>query len=132
MSPAKLTTRPADRAWARGRCSVAEKYLEVAGVVDDADGAAVNVCVGLLVLAGIAAGDTVCAVALGERHAGSDHAAATALLTRVDPTLGVRLRTLIDLKPGAHYGNALLSSRQRQTALRAATELVREAGARLT
>lgn len=59
MSPSKLSTRPADKGWGRGRARVAEKYLEVAGVVDDEDGAAINVCVGLAVLAGIAAGDAI-------------------------------------------------------------------------
>jgi hypothetical protein len=124
MSPSKLTTRPADRAWARGRARVAEKYLEVAGVVDDEDGAAINVCVGLAVLAGIAAGDAVCAAALGERYSGSDHAAAATLLKRVDADLASKLKTLVDLKPGAHYGTSLLSDRQRKSALRAAAELV--------
>ena len=56
MSPGKLTTRPADKAWARGRRKVGDKYLEVAGVVDTEDGEAINVCVDLLTLAGIAAG----------------------------------------------------------------------------
>jgi hypothetical protein len=56
MSPATLTTKPSDRVWARGRRQVGEKYLEVAGVVDAEDGTAINVCVGLLVLVGMAAG----------------------------------------------------------------------------
>ena len=124
MSPEKRTTKPADKAWARGRRTVGDKYLEVAGVVDTEDGEAINVCVGLLTLAGIAAGDAICAAALGERYSGPDHAAAATLLGRVDRKLGVKLKSLIDLKPGAHYGNALLSRRQRDTALRAARELV--------
>ena len=124
MSPAKLTTKPADRAWARGRRQVGEKYLEVAGVVESEDGAAINVCVGLLVLAGIAAGDAICAAALGERYSGTDHAAAAVLLGRVDRRLGSRLKSLADLKPGAHYGNALLSPRQRDAAMKAARALI--------
>jgi hypothetical protein len=132
MSPAKLTTKPADRAWARGRRQVGEKYLEVAGVVDAEDGTAINVCVGLLVLAGIAAGDAICAAALGERYSGPDHSAAATLLGRVDRKLGRRLKALVDLKPGAHYGNALLSPRQRDTAMKAAAELVAAARDRTT
>lgn len=132
MSPAKLSTKPADRAWARGRRKVGQKYLEVAGVVDAEDGEAINVCVGLLVLAGIAAGDAICASALGERYSGPDHAAAATLLSRVDRRLGSQLKALVHLKPGAHYGNALLSDRQRGAALKAATELVHEAAARTT
>jgi hypothetical protein len=130
MSPAKLTTRPADHAWARGRRQVGEKYLEVAGVVDNEDGTAINVGVGMLILAGIAAGDAISAAALGERYSGPDHAAAAALLGRVDRKLGGRLKSLIDLKPGAHYGNSLLSPRQRDTAMQAASELVAAARAR--
>lgn len=132
MTPAKLTTAPANKTWARGRRRVGEKYLEVATVVDEEDGEAINVCVGLLVLAGIAAADAICAAALGERYSGSDHAAAATLLGRVDRKLGTRLRTLVSLKPGAHYGNALLSRRQRDAALKAATELVEAAKARTT
>jgi hypothetical protein len=124
MTPAKLTTRAADRAWARGRRKVGEKYLEVATVVDSEDGEAINVCVGLLTLAGIAAADAICAAALGERYSGPDHVAAATLLGRVDRKLGVKLKSLVDLKPGAHYGTALLSARQRKTAMSAATDLV--------
>lgn len=104
MSPSKLTTRPADRAWAQGRRRVGEKYLEVAGVASSEDGEAINVCVGLCVLAGIAAGDAICAVALGERYSGQDHASAAALLGRVDRTLGNKLRALVALKPEATTG----------------------------
>lgn len=106
---------------------MAEKYFEVAGVVDSEDGMSINVCVGLLVLAGIAAGDAICAVALGERYSGTDHAAAATLLGRVDRKLGANLKGLIDLKPGSHYGNALLSRRQRDAALKAAQALVEAA-----
>lgn len=63
--PQEVTTRPADSGWARGRRNVGEKYLEVAELVASEDGEAVNVCVGLAVLAGIAAGDALCVAALG-------------------------------------------------------------------
>jgi hypothetical protein len=132
MSPKKLATRPADRAWARGRKDVGRKYLEVAELVESEDGEAINVCVGLAVLAGIAAGDAICAAALGETYAGTDHAAAASLLARVDQDLGRKLRSLIALKPGAHYGNALLTRSQRATGLRAARALVDEARVRTT
>jgi hypothetical protein len=127
VSPAKLPTRPADRAWAGGRCRVGEKYLEVAGVASAQDGAAINVCVGLCVLAGIAAADAICAVALGERYSGQDHTAAATLLGRVDSELGNRLRALVALKPGSHYGNALLTTAQRDAAVRASEALIEEA-----
>ncbi|AWB93414.1 hypothetical protein [Aeromicrobium chenweiae] len=56
------------------------KYLEVAELVASEDGAAINVCVGTAVLAGIAAADAICAAALGEDYSGTDHAAAASLL----------------------------------------------------
>lgn len=127
MSPRKLATRPVDRGWADGRRRIAQKYAEVAHLIDIEDGAAVNVCVGLCVLAGIAASDAICGAAVGERHSGQDHAAAAAFLTMVDPTAGAYLRTLVELKPSSHYGNALLKVSDRTAALRAADALVVEA-----
>lgn len=132
MSPKKFATRPADRRWARGRRDVGRKYLEVAELVESEDRQAVNVCVGLAVLAGIAAADAICASALGESYSGTDHAAAASLLERVDGDLGRKLRSLIALKPAAHYGNTLLTPGQRLTALRAARALVDEAQVRTT
>jgi hypothetical protein len=89
VSPAKLPTRPADRAWAGGRCRVGEKYLEVAGV------------------------------ASAEDWRGHQR------LCRVE--LGNRLRALVALKPGSHYGNALLTTAQRDAAVRASEALIEEA-----
>ncbi len=130
MTPAKPTTLPADMAWARSRRQVAERYVEVADLVDAEDGAVTNVCLGLLTLAGIAAGDAICAAALGAHYVGADQAGAATLLARVNHHLGAQLKTLVDLQPGAHEGNALLRARQRGTALRAAHELVAQARAR--
>ena len=127
MSPKKLQTRRADQAWARARRRIAQKYGEVAEVVATEDGAAINVCVGLCVLAGIAAGDAICVAATGERYSGQDHAAAAALLARVDTEAGKKLRDLVGLKPLAHYGNELLREGDRARALRAAEDLIAEA-----
>jgi hypothetical protein len=88
VSPKKLTTKPADKAWATGRRRVAEKYYEVADMLERDDGLAINVCVGLCVLAGIAAGDAICAAATGERYSGPDPMAAAELLERVDRECG--------------------------------------------
>ncbi len=101
MSPTKLTTRQADPGQAKGRRVIAAKYLEVAELISSEDGAAVNVCVGLAVLA--------------------------ELLERVDAATGKRLRQLVGLKPGSHYGESLLSDDDRTTALRCAAALVKEA-----
>lgn len=131
MSPRKLVTRPADPGQAKTRRRIAQKYLEVAEIVADEDGTAIDVCVGLAVLAGIAAGDAICIIATGERYAGTDHAAAAALLRRVDAELGQQLRQLIDLKPSSHYGNRLLAAADRKSALHSAQMLVLAATGRV-
>ncbi|MBW0253765.1 hypothetical protein [Cellulomonas sp. PS-H5] len=132
MNARRLATRRQDAPHATARRRIAEKYLEVAELIEAEDGAAVNVCVGLCVLAGIAAGDAICVAATGERYAGQDHAAAAELLSRVDSRQGKGLRDLVALKPAAHYGTGLLTDRDRRAALRAAGSLVEEARARTT
>lgn len=127
MSPKKLRTNRTQVGEGRGRRQVAEKYLEVVTLIDSEDGAAINVCVGVAVLAGIAAGDAICATALGERYSGQDHEAAADLLGRVDPKFGKLLRDLVTFKGTSHYGFGLLSTAQRKTALRCATAPVAEA-----
>lgn len=82
MSPKKVQTRKAQPGEGRGRRQVAEKYLEVASLIDSEDGTAINVCVGVAVLAGIAAADAICAAALGERYSGPDHDVAVEVLSR--------------------------------------------------
>lgn len=124
MSPARLPTRSGDMAQARARRRVAEKYLEVADLISSEDGVAINVCIGVAVLAGIAAGDAICLAATGERYSGSDHSAAANLLERSDRDAGGHLRRLVGFKPGSHYGDHLLEVRDRVAALRAAHALV--------
>lgn len=131
MSPKRLQSRTTNPGEGRGRRIIAQKYVEVANLIDSEDGTAINVCVGVAVLAGIAASDAICAAALGERYAGDDHDAAADLLARVDPKLGKYLRDLVALKGHSHYGFALLTVRERRKALRCATALVDEAHRRL-
>jgi hypothetical protein len=126
MSPKKVQTTATKPGEGKGRRQVAEKYLEVAQLIDAEDGAAINVCVGVAVLAGIAAADAVCAAALGERYSGPDHDMAVEVLGRVDSKLGKQLRDLVSLKNISHYGFNLLSGSQRKTALRCAASLVAE------
>ncbi len=130
MTPKKLTTRTEDIHQARARRRIAAKYLEVAELVASEDGAAINVCVGLCVLAGIAAGDAICVSATLQRYSGIDHTAAAELLSRVDSTAGKKLRDLVELKPASHYGTTLLKAKDRDVALRAASALVAEATTR--
>jgi len=127
MNPKKLQTRPVHTGEGRGRRRVAETYLEVAELIDSQDGTAINVCVGVAVLSGIAAGDAICAAALGERYAGPDHEAAADLLSRVDHRLGAKLLDLVGMKGTSHYGHTLLAAADRTKALRAASALVAEA-----
>lgn len=132
MTPKKLTTRQEDPRVAAGRRRIAQKYLEVAELIATEDGAAINVAVGLAVLAGIAAADAICIAATGERYSGQDHAAAAELLGRVDRNLGRRLRGLVDLKPASHYGERLLTVTDRTKAIRAGRGLVDNAADRTT
>lgn len=132
MTPKKLTTRQEDRRVAVGRRRIAQKYLEVAELIATEDGTAINVAVGLAVLAGIAAADSICIAATGERYSGQDHTAAAELLGRVDRNLGRRLRDLVDLKPASHYGESLLNVRDRTKAIRAARALVDNAADRIS
>lgn len=132
MTPKRLRTRPGGPGEARNRRLVAEKYLEVAELAAGEGGAAINVTVGIAVLAGIAAGDAICLTAIGERHSGPDHAAAADLLARVDARLGTRLREPADLKPASHYGTQILTAADRRRAMRQAAALVAEARERTT
>lgn len=85
MSPKKHPTRAADRTVSKARLRVARKYLDAAELTAlDSDPYAVNVCVGIAVLSGIAAGDAICIAATGSRYSGQDHAAAAAVLEQVD------------------------------------------------
>lgn len=127
MNPRRVEVRSASPAEGRGRRKVAATYLEVAELIEAEDGAAVNVCVGVAVLAGIAAADAICVAALGERHAGSDHRGAARLLQRVDRKLAHQLSDLIEVKARSHYGADLLTHRDRVKALRCARTLVEEA-----
>jgi hypothetical protein len=132
MTPKKHQTRSGGPGEARNRRLVAEKYLEVADLAAGEDGAAINVAVGVAVLAGIAAGDAVCLAAIGERYSGPDHAAAADLLAQVDATLGNHLRDLVELKPASHYGAKILTTRDRARAMRRAEALVADARMRTT
>ena len=93
-----------------------------------------TVAVSLYVLAGIAAGDALCAAALGKRSRGQDHREAVRLLSTVEPDGAAHassLRTLLDYKDGAHYSPSLIDQAAEKKALRAAQSLV-EAAKRVT
>jgi hypothetical protein len=130
VTPKRLTTRRVEKPWGQGRSRVAQKYYEAADLVASEGGEAINVCVGLCVLAGIAAGDAICVAAIGERYSGLDHGAAAELLSQVDAEAGRQLKKLVNLKPSAHYGDALLSAGDGTAALSAAKKLMMNARGR--
>ena len=131
MSARRLPHRSGDRHQARGRTSIGVRYLEIADLLAEEDGPSINVCIGLAVLAGIAAGDAICLVATGQRSTGSDHQSAADLLSGVDRALGRRLRELIEIKSRSHYGHHVLTPSDRTRALRAAATLVHAARERV-
>ena len=122
-----MPTSPGDRGQARARHRIAEKYLEVADLVSLEGGATNNVCIGLAVLAGIAAGDAICLMSDGQRYSGQNHIDAATLLGRHHRESGRGLRKLVALKPESHYGYGLISDKERNNALAWAQQLVTRA-----
>jgi hypothetical protein len=123
-------TTPCARADAVRRQEHAEKFLEVAELVDgesDEVAASANLSASLAVLAGIAASDAACCAALGRRSRGQDHRQAIDLLREVSPggpEAARQLQRLLDLKDSAHYGVITLSGEALKAALRGARGLV--------
>jgi hypothetical protein len=127
-------TQPCSIAQARTRLAHARKFLEVAelvaGEAGDVDYA--SAAAALAVLAGIAASDAACCVALGRRSRGQDHLQAVELVEQVAPggaQAAKALRRLLSLKDEAHYGLFDVGGRDLQAALRQAKTLVDFAGA---
>ncbi len=80
MSRQRGRTQACGLAEARTRAGSAGKFLEVALLIEREDeGAFRSVAASLAVLAGIAAADAACCVALGRRSRGSDHHDAEAM-----------------------------------------------------
>jgi hypothetical protein len=113
MSPSR--TAQCGAVEAQSRLRTARAYLEVAALVlDERDrDEYLNVSAGL-VLAGIAASDSICCARLRSRHRGDDHRGAAELLRRVTPDgpeLAITLPRLLDLKDEAHYGVMVVAAR---------------------
>lgn len=125
---ADLRSRRCDAADARKRFGDASKYLEVAELVASEDTfESHNVATGLAVLAGIAAADAACCKALGESSRGPEHRDAAVFLRRVTPggeSAANNFERLVGLKDKAHYSFLNVSSQDRTTALRRASQLV--------
>lgn len=123
-------SEPGGRAEATARLAQARKFLEVAKLVEDAEGdlpSSASVAASLAVLAGIAASDAACFAALGRRSRGQSHHAAEALLKQIAPggtKAAQACSRLIDLKDTAHYGIINVTPPKLKNALRDATQLV--------
>ena len=129
-------TQKCDRKDASTRLAHARKFLEVAEIVpDDQIAESGSVAAALAVLAGIAASDAACCVALGRRSRGEDHHDAEELLEGISPggaDAAEALRRLLDLKDTAQYGLTNISGARLKTALRQANKLVEFAAVVLT
>lgn len=128
MSGQRGRTQACGLTEARTRAESAGKFLEVALLIDGEDeGAFRSVAASLAVLAGIAAADAACCVALGRRSRGSDHHDAEALVAEIAPggtQAATWLRRLIDLKDTAQYGIIFVSRDDLKVATRQAEKLV--------
>lgn len=130
-------TQPCTAVQARVRLSSAEKFLEVAKLVegDDDDDAVRSVVASLAVLAGIAASDAACCLALGNRSRAQNHHEAEGLLAGIanGGAAATALRSLLDLKDKAQYGfihasqdDLKISVRQAERLLEFTRELLRQ------
>jgi hypothetical protein len=108
---------------ARNRHRHAVKFLEVAEIAageHEQDPEYASVAVSLAVLAGIAAADAACCMALGERSRSQDHHDAERFLRRVKGggEAAKQLHQLLSLKDEAHYGFFDINSSELKMALR--------------
>lgn len=120
------------------RLAQAEHFLRTAeGVAagQGQDAAAPSVVAALAVLAGIAASDAACCIALGERPRSQDHRDATGLLSRAGEAgqaMARHLARLLEVKDEAHYGVTNITAQKSTSALRQARSLVEVATTMVT
>jgi len=119
MNPRDGRRSPCSVADAKARLHDAEAFLEAAHSIQDADVVATNA-----IHSAIAAADAVCCVALRERSADGNHAAAIQLLSRVDNNLSAALKRALDRKTQAAYESRDISASDARMCLRQAALLV--------
>jgi hypothetical protein len=130
MTPKALgRTQQCGRQQARVRLAQAKAFLEVAQLIDgeEDDLAHPGVAASLAVLAGIAAADAACCVALGERSRGKDHRQAVELVRKIagdGVAMARALDRLLDVKDGAHYGMVYVGWQKAKAAVAQAQALV--------
>lgn len=128
-------TAKCDRAQAQIRLQHAKKFYEVAELValeGEEVPASSSVAAALAVLAGIAASDAACCIAMGRRSRRQNHRQAVELLQQVSPggtEVARQLGRLLDIKDTAHYGVISVSGPEFKAALRCAQALVEFADA---
>jgi len=134
-----MTPRPGPRAanctpaQARDRLKAAKAYLDLADLASlesDLTSHQRAALVGNAVLAGIAACDAICGLAIGQYSRGQDHSQAVGMLQRVkvkNPSLTTRFARLLALKSNAHYSAGTISAQQAEQALRTARDMITEA-----
>ena len=119
---------------ARTRLQEARAYLETAELHADSDSPAERKVSGSnAILAGIAAADSICGLALGERSSSEDHSQAVILLKRAtNPTSKAAnsLKRLLAQKTPVQYGVQSVSALDAAQLVKWARDVVTEAIAR--
>lgn len=125
MSRRAARTEPVNRGQARVLADRASALVDAAELLLDDDGADVSAwhsaATAVAVIAGIAAADAICAVALGERSRSQDHRVAVEMLKEAvpgNPEPGRALSGLLDLKDQSQYGYTLIKREQATGAVR--------------
>lgn len=122
-----MKTVPANESVRRGRLAKAQQFKAVAddalALADDEKDIA-DAVVTLLVHAGIAASDAICAKALHEHAKGENHKDAATLLQTVNPEAARHLLRLLGMKTRAGYGHDPVNKTQLEQAARSAATLI--------
>jgi len=126
VNPRDGRRSPCSVADAKARLHDSEAFLEAAQSVQDADVVATNA-----IHSAIAAADAVCCVALRERSADGNHAAAIQLLSRVDSDPSAALKRALDRKTQAAYESRDISASDAKMCLRQAILLLAAARERV-
>jgi hypothetical protein len=121
-----LRRTPCGATDARARLTDAVAFLEAARLATNADVIATNA-----IHAAIAAADAICCLALRERSADANHAAAVELLAQVDTRLSAAVRRALDRKTQAAYETRDVSARDAQSCVRQAALLLDDAQRRM-
>lgn len=131
--PKNNRTITLDKIGARARLKEAHLYLSAAELLDSGSAAENKVAGSNAILAGIAAADAICGLALGERSSGDDHAQAISLLKRAthpSTKAASSLTRLLTQKTPVQYGADAISTTDAANLIKWARDVVHEADAR--